>query len=128
MFGQKLGRIGNDRALSVDLDDSDNAYVVGNFTDLINFNPDAGVDYQKNVGYQDVFMSKINADGSYASSSSFGGEGRDSAFSVLFQGASGTRLAGKFQEDVDFDPGDSSDIRSSVGKYNSCLVSFGVTP
>ncbi|QQS58667.1 hypothetical protein IPN35_03630 [Candidatus Peregrinibacteria bacterium] len=127
-WAKSWGGLGNDQALSVDLDDSDNAYITGNFSDLVDFDPDVGVDYQENVGYQDVFMSKMNADGSYAHASVFGGVGRDSAFSVLFQGASGTRLVGKFQEDVDFDPGNGSEVRSSVGKYNSCLVSFGVNP
>ncbi|HEY3324961.1 MAG TPA: PKD domain-containing protein [Planctomycetota bacterium] len=73
----------------VALDTSGNRYVVGNFSGVRDFNPGAGADVKLSLGStQDVFVTRFNADGSYAWTQTFGGSGTDSGWGIATDGTS----------------------------------------
>src|SRR4030065_627661 len=51
---------------SVAVDGSGNVYVTGMYCRTVDFDPGAGEDNHTSVGNNDIFLTRINADGSYA--------------------------------------------------------------
>src|SRR6187399_267867 len=51
----------------IQIDPSDNVVVVGNFSSIIDFDPDTGVSSLTSVGPDDVFMAKYDPQGNFIS-------------------------------------------------------------
>jgi len=106
-------------------DASGNVFVVGNFTGIdVDFDPGPGTDYRNSSNYApDGFVTKFNADGSYAWTqifkTNFGSANGYGAFpgSVAIDSADNVYIAGGYGgpdgSGVDLDPGAGSDIHSA---------------
>ncbi len=67
----------------IDTDSSGNVYVMGRFTETADFDPSVGVDSHTSNGSRDVFVTKLNASGSYAWTETFGDIGYDEADALV---------------------------------------------
>lgn len=104
--------IGNDLYIN----ESDELFISGEFSANIDFNPDAGVDMHNTNGFQDVFLSKYNSDGSYAWTITFGGNGTDHPHDLKTDSAGNILLAGtSYSNTLDLDPGAGVDTHSRLG-------------
>ncbi|HLX60887.1 MAG TPA: C25 family cysteine peptidase [Planctomycetota bacterium] len=72
---------------SIALDASGNRFVTGKFSGTLDFNPGVGVDAKTSAGGSDAFVTRFNADGSYAWTQTFGGSGDDIGVSVVVSSA-----------------------------------------
>ncbi len=105
---KRIGNSGNDKAYAIDIDAQDNIYITGNYTGMLDSDPEAGTAYFTTVsGAYDIFILKLNNLGSFIWSTSF----------HYYQGAGSTNvpssihvdtdlnmyIAGSFQGTVDFD-------------------------
>jgi hypothetical protein len=122
-----FGGTQHDYSFSVDTDSSDNVYIAGSFYDQgspIDFDPGAGTDNKTSNGFDDAFVTKINADGTYGWTKTFGGsEDYDSAIDIAVTPEGAVYFVGYFYSDgaplVDFDPGAGTDNQTSNGDtYN----------
>ena len=105
--------------LSLVADSQNNIYVVGFFTGTSDFNFEGpGNDFHTASGSSDVFITRINADGSYGWTKTFGGNStymyNDWARSVAVDGSDSIYVTGNFAGEVDFDPGPGTDIRTTI--------------
>jgi len=116
-----------DLAEDVVVDAADNVVVGGMFFSTVDFDPAwAGVDEHTSAGFYDSYVSKFNADGSYAWTRTFGGQDDDEALnSLALDDAGNVYLAGEFATTlhaVDFDPTAGTDERMAVGALDGFVM------
>jgi len=85
------------------VDGSGNLYVTGAFDGTIDFDPGAGT--TNLVGAIDVFVLKLNSDGSLGWAKAFSGPSSDFGAGIAVDGQGNVWTVGTFQGTVDFDPG-----------------------
>jgi hypothetical protein len=130
-----LGGTDQDFGQSVAVDGSDNIYITGYFRGTnVDFDPDpVDEDLHTSAGQEDIFLTKINFDGSYDLTKTIGGTASDIGRSVAVDDNVNVYITGSFRETVDFDPGTGTDNHTSAGLEDIFLtkfrlVGFVVTP
>ena len=99
-------------------------YVAGHFGDTNDFDPTDGVDERTANGWgMDIYLLKVNADGSYGWTYTVGAEGgTDSAASVAVTHDGAVLAVGGFQGTVDFDPTEGVDEHTAPGVVDGFLT------
>ena len=82
----QVGGVAAGSATAVAMDAAGNRYVTGYFSGIVDFNPNLTSDPKANGGGNDVFVTRFNANGSYAWTQTFGGSGDDRGFGVAVSG------------------------------------------
>lgn len=67
-----IGGDWNDHPEAIAIDHNDNIYLTGSYSGTVDFNFGKGEDIHRSKGSFDIFLTKINADGSYGWSKTFG--------------------------------------------------------
>jgi len=116
-----IGGTEGDFGWDITTDSSDNIYVTGYFWDTVDFRTDfgGGSDIKISAGIYDIFVMKINADGTYGWTKTMGGTGTDDGKGIVIDSSGNIYTLGNFQETVDFgsDFG-TSDIKTSAGTWD----------
>lgn len=95
------------------VDSHGNVYSVGMIYGTVDVDPTSGVsDIVAN--YKSIYLTRINADGSYAWSHVIGGVTNNSGKAVVVDSHDNVYVAGEFSGTVDFDPGIGVDSRVST--------------
>ena len=114
-----------DEGHGIAFDIDNNIFVTGYFRDEIDLNPGAGQDLFTSMGETDAFLCKFNPYGTYLWGTVWGGAGEDQGRGVaLIDTESTIYVTGFFEEEVDFDPGPSTDTRNVVGDKDAYVVMF----
>jgi hypothetical protein len=114
---------------SIVIDSTDNAYVLGVFSDKLDVNPSPSIDdFRTSAGSWDIFLTKFNSSGTWLSAITIGGTGGEMPACLSLDGSDNVYVTGMFQETADFDPsGAMASLVSKgsmdcfVAKYNSSL-------
>jgi len=116
----RMGGSGDDQGRAVETDGNGNVYVAGHFWDEVNFAQDWGEsDSKTSAGGYDIFVTKINADGSYGWTHRMGGTGDDHAHGLATDGAGIVYAAGYFDDTVNFEEDwGGSDLKTCAGGYD----------
>ncbi|MEK6749239.1 MAG: putative Ig domain-containing protein [Pseudomonadota bacterium] len=118
---------GAERINAVSLDRLGNVYVVGT-TDAtqVDFDPTAGLDVRDKIGLVDLFVSRLNTDGSYAWTYRAGDiDGIAQGISLSVSGDGHVFFAGQFQGSVDFGLPSGNIKRVSIGRtYDGFVASL----
>lgn len=115
-FGGFAGDIGRGIALDSDY----NVYTTGTFSDSVDFDPGSGTYFLKtrnnpNAYYTDIYISKLDNDGSFLWAKSMGGKQIDQADRIALDGSRNIYTVGYFQSDsCDFDPDPNAEYIVSV--------------
>jgi len=130
IFISKLDALGNyvwaksfygpniDDGLSLAVDASGNVYSTGYFWGgSVDFDPGAGTYYMNSAGGTDIFISKLDASGTFVWAKQLGSSSNDYGVSIALDASGNVYTTGNFIGTVDFDPG--------VGTFN--LASAGST-
>ena len=99
---------------SVVTDINDNVYTTGYFSGTVDFDPGTGIYDLTSAGLDDIFVSKLDANGNFIWAKRIGNLSYDEGRSIKI-GNNGIYLSGYFYNTIDFDPG--------VGVFN--LNNFG---
>ena len=99
-----IGGNGNDVAYGIAVDSSDNVYITGYFRNAVNFGADFGATDNKTSfgGTEDIFITKINANGTYGWTKTIGGTGDDVAYGIAVDTSGNIYITGSFQGSPDF--------------------------
>jgi Beta-propeller repeat len=123
-YTKTMGGTDHDYGRSLAVDSSDNVYITGSFQGTSDFDPGTGTDNHTSKGLDDIFLTKINFDGTYDLTETMGGTNQDFGRSVTVDDSVNVYLAGYFQETVDFDPGAGTDNHTSNGEEDIFLTKF----
>jgi hypothetical protein len=124
LFTKTMGGTDHDYGRSVAVDSSDNVYITGSFSGTADFDPGAGTDNHTAAGLDDIFLTKINFDGSYDFTKTMGGTDQDFGRSVAVDDIVNVYITGYFRETADFDPGIATDSHTAVGEEDVFLTKF----
>ncbi|MEK6675612.1 MAG: hypothetical protein AABZ47_08165 [Planctomycetota bacterium] len=105
-------------------DDIGNWYVAGAFYEPHDFDPTVSLDVRSPATpeFADLFISKLQYDGTYVWTFSVGGAKNEEVFGIATDDHGNVFIAGGFQDTVDFDPGPGVDQHTSVFFYNAFLT------
>ena len=94
------------KMMKLGIDGNDNIYVVGQFTNSVDFDFTGGTDNKSSAGLNDTYIMKVNSDGSYGWARQLAGTGDTGGWSIAVD-SSGDAIyfAGRNTGEVDMDPG-----------------------
>jgi hypothetical protein len=121
VWAKKIGNSNNslEEVNSITLDKSGNLYIIGAFSETVDFDPNIGVYNLSAIGNsiyaKDIFIQKLDSNGNMLWTKSFGGNLDDNGTSIVIDDFNNIYATGYFSDTVDFDP--------NSGVYN--LISNG---
>jgi hypothetical protein len=122
---KRMGGSWTDMGTGISTDSSGNVYITGYFRDTVDFGQDFGTtDPKTSAGLDDIFLTRINSDGSYGWTKRMGGTGVDWGFYITMDSSGNVYITGYFQDTVDFgqDFGWIVDPKTSAGSYDVFLT------
>lgn len=90
---------------SIDVDASGNIYTTGYFIGTTDFDPGIGIVNLTPVGYNDIFISKLNSSGNFVWVKQMGGTSYEDGRSIKVDASGNVFITGSFNGTVDFNPG-----------------------
>jgi hypothetical protein len=98
----------NELSRSIAIDNNNNVLLTGQFQNTVDFDPSNNEYELTSNGVHDVFILKLNSNGSLVWARNIGGTDSDSGSSILTDNLNNVYITGYFRDTVDFNP--SSDI------------------
>jgi hypothetical protein len=117
---RRIGGSSEDMGLSITTDPNGNLYMIGSFNGSFNFQSDwSGYNTKTSAGAKDIFITKINADGSYSWTRRMGSTGEDVGYSIIADSNGNIYATGYFNGTVNFQSDWSgTDSKISAGGYD----------
>jgi len=107
------------------LNNAGEIFVVGEYRGIVDFDPGPGVDEHGYEGdWFDAFLMKLDANGDYIYSRTWGGYGRSRAMCLAFDNEDNIYVSGNFECDCDFDPGPGIEEHNALGYEDAYLSRF----
>ena len=98
------GTSGGSYDSKIAIDALGNVYSTGNFGGTFDFDPGIGVYNLSSNGVEDIYISKLDANGNFLWAKSFGESNTDYVFSIAIDLNNNIYTTGTFQNTIDFDP------------------------
>ena len=120
VWAKSMGGAGDDydEGYSIAVDSSKNVYTTGFFVGTADFDPGVGIFNLISAEGRDIFVSKLNVDGSFVWAKSIGGtDGNDEGSDIALDSYGNVYTTGYFRATGDFDPG--------VGVFNLTSAGLG---
>jgi len=109
-----MGGTGYEEGAGIAVDGNGNIYITGYFNGTSDFDPGLGVANLTSAGREDIFISKLDANGNYLWVKGMGGSEVDQGYSIAVDREGNVYTTGYFQGTADFDPGpDIADLVSA---------------
>lgn len=123
-WAKSMGSFGDEAAYDIYLSPSNEVYTLGYFSLTVDFDPGTSTDNFTSAGGYDVFIHKMDAAGTYISTTQYGGTNYDYGNAFTFDAAGNMFIAGYFSGTVDFDPGTGSSPLTSIGSNDAYVSKF----
>ena len=104
VWAKSMGGAGAESGYSITLDSNSNFYITGQFQLTADFDPGAGISNLTSSGEDDIFISKLDANGNLLWAKSVGGTGVDYGNDIELDSSGNIYTMGHFQNTVDFNP------------------------
>jgi hypothetical protein len=121
IYAKTYGGIGADTGMAIDLDAQGKIYITGTFENTCSFESQSISSVSGD--FTDVFVLKLNANGTVQWVKQIGGPMSDNVYSMDIDSNGNVFIAGKFSgDDFDFDPSSNSFLMDAVGTYSGYAV------
>jgi hypothetical protein len=120
-WAYQAGGAQQDGAYSLSIDASANVFVTGYFADVANFNLSGSAVNLTALGSSDIFVLKLNNNGTLAWAKAIGASSIDYGFGIQTDQANDVIITGTYSGTVDFDPGSATNNLVSAG-YNDVFI------
>jgi hypothetical protein len=101
--GQFKGNYGK-VARAIEVDANGNIYITGEFEGTVDFDPNVTVENMTSNGWYDIFIVKLDSDGSLIWNKQFGGSSADRGYAIDIDATGNVYTTGTYLGLVDFDP------------------------
>ncbi|TAE50179.1 MAG: T9SS C-terminal target domain-containing protein [Bacteroidetes bacterium] len=118
LWARAFGGAINDRGSSLAADASGNVYITGIFQETVDFDPGTGTSNLTSNGRHDIFVQKLDANGTFLWVKSFGGEQTETVNDLALDASGNVYTTGSFGALVDFDPGAGISPQKAVGSLH----------
>ncbi|MCC6794132.1 MAG: SBBP repeat-containing protein [Candidatus Hydrogenedentes bacterium] len=118
VWAKQMGSSSHDEGYSVAVDSGGNVHTTGHFYGTVDFDPGAGSANLTAVGFNDIFVSKLDSSGNFVWVKQFGGSTSEVSRSVVVDSSGNVYTTGFFQGTTDFDPGAGTASLTPVGNYD----------
>ena len=105
LWAIRMGSTQTDIGYGLSSDGSGNIYTTGFFGQTVDFDPGAGVFNLTSAASDDIFISKLDANGNFLWAVSMGGSSADQGRSIALDASGNIHTTGAFRSTFDFDPG-----------------------
>jgi hypothetical protein len=119
IWAGKMGGTGTDIANEVVVDSKDNIYTVGRFANVADFDPGTSNVTRSSAGFDDIFVSKLDAAGNFVWVKTFGSDNIDYGWSIALDASNNVYTTGQYMGVADFDPGPAIDTAILPGWYKA---------
>lgn len=126
VWAKQLGGTGNDIGYAVTVDDAEKVFTTGSFSTTADFDPGPSVFNLTEVNNGDIFISKLDATGSFVWAKGMGGTSSDVGHSIQVDDNGNVYTSGFFHTTVDFDPGPGTVSLVSFGFNDAFICKFDV--
>ncbi|MBL7765557.1 MAG: T9SS type A sorting domain-containing protein [Chitinophagaceae bacterium] len=123
-WAKTIGNDGYENVSGMGVDNNDNVYLAGSFSDSLDFDPGAAVNMQYANGFSDVMVVKLNASGNFVWGKHIGGQYSQQPQSLCMDNNNNLYMTGYFEDVTDFDPGGTVQNLTSAGNYDSFIWSL----
>ena len=103
-----------------------NVCTAGIFNSTIDFDPGSGIQDVTSVGFLDIFINKIDSNGSYQWNLTFGDQNEDILYGVEQDFEENLLSFGIFRDTITFQHGNSNALHLSKGIFDGFLAKFSV--
>jgi gliding motility-associated-like protein len=109
---------------SVATDATGNVYATGSFNGVIDMDPGAGVFSLSSISYyeQDIYISKLDADGNFVWAVRLGSGGSDFGYSSVVDASGNVYVTGSVRGGMDFDPGPGTHVITAALSSDNAFV------
>jgi len=122
LWAESVGGPQADSGYRVASDGCGGWWVTGAFQGTVDFDPGEECDLRSSAGQEDIFVTRLQSDGSCVWTQTFGGEGSDLGLGIGVDAQGSVFVTGLFESTVDFNPGPSTDLRTSNGGTDAFVV------
>jgi hypothetical protein len=119
IWAKSMGGSDEEIGQSIFLDDQNNVYTTGHFAGTADFKPGGGSANLSSDGGTDIFVSKLNSNGSYGWAKRMGGGSNDISYSIALDTFNNVYCSGYFMGIADFDPGAGTASLASSGSFEA---------
>jgi hypothetical protein len=110
-----LGGTSHDKGYGIAVDSLGNVYTTGSFGGTVDFDPGPGTFNLTTAGALDIFVSKLDSNGSFVWGKRMGWANSDEGHAIALDSDRNVHTTGSFQGTPDFDPGPGTSILTSAG-------------
>ncbi|MCF8297062.1 MAG: SBBP repeat-containing protein [Saprospiraceae bacterium] len=121
LWAKQMGGTNDDMGNSITTDGNGNVYTIGSFQGITDFDPGVGTANFTSLGYDDIFIQKLDSVGNFLWAKQMGGATYDRGISITTDGDGNVYSTGFFQLTVDFDPGANIINLTSEGVYDAFI-------
>jgi len=107
-----------DMGMSISLDTNGYVYSVGNFSNLVDFDPNSGTQMVSSLGEYDAYVIKLDTLGNFVWVKTIGGASNDVARAITVKPNGDLICSGVYSGTSDLDPGSGVISRSTTGIYD----------
>lgn len=122
VWAKGMGGTSSDVGYGVQVDYAGNVYTTGYFHTTVDFDPGSGITNLVSVGFNDAFISKLDANGNYLWAKGMGGTSDEESNGLALDGFGNVYATGGFESTVDFDPGPGTFNLTPVGSGDGFVV------
>ncbi len=122
IWAKTIGGMSDDFGSKIITDQFGNIYIIGYYRGNVDFNPGIESYYLNSTGTSDIFILKLDSQGNFIWSKSFGGLHIDSGRSIAIDKSGNIYATGTFNETADFDP--SNSMYNLTSKGNADIFIF----
>lgn len=116
---------GIDRELPRDIFWSNNClYVVGSFSNTVDFDPNSGVENRTSFEMWDIFMLKLTDNGNFLWVNTFGGSGHDEGWQIKSDNVGNVIITCGITSTVDMNPGLAVNNLNGLGTYDAVVAKY----
>ncbi len=122
IFSKTYGNNSLNAGKSIVTDSMDNIYILGGFRNTMDFDASTNVFNLTSSGDEDVFIQKLDTDGNFIWTKSFGGTNGDVGRSLNIDTNGNLYIYGGFSGTSDFDPGSGVSNLTAQGSFDAFIV------